>query len=207
VRLQYMVSGQQGSQPLAGVTADLLWLQDGEKYDAQLSFRLLFRTLRSQRSTGHITPAGLEPERFLDKRRSEVAAHFERERGKISFSANTPDVPLLTGAQDRLSLFLQLASALAGNPVAYPMGATVTVQTVGPRDADVWVFTVGAQETLALPAGDVPALKLTRNPRREVDQKVEAWFAPQLGYLPVKLRITDASGDMVEQQLRASGPP
>ena len=45
------------------------------------------------------------------------------------------------------------------------------------------------------------ALKLTRKPRREYDQKVEIWYAPALGYLPVRNRITQQNGDFIDQQL------
>ena len=44
-------------------------------------------------------------------------------------------------------------------------------------------------------------LKLARQPRRDYDQKVELWYAPALGYLPVRSRITQANGDFVDQQL------
>ena len=47
----------------------------------------------------------------------------------------------------------------------------------------------------------MPTLKLTRKPRKEFDQKVEIWFAPSLGYLPVRNRITQPNGDFIDQQL------
>ena len=50
-------------------------------------------------------------------------------------------------------------------------------------------------------------LKLTRKPRREYDQKVEVWFAPSLGFLPVRNRITQANGDFVDQQLKSVARP
>jgi len=46
-------------------------------------------------------------------------------------------------------------------------------------------------------------VKLTRKPRREFDQKVEVWYAPSMGWLPVRNRVTDANGDFVDQQLKA----
>jgi hypothetical protein len=33
------------------------------------------------------------------------------------------------------------------------------------------------------------------------------WYAPSLGYLPVRIRITEPSGDYVDQQLESLGPP
>jgi len=144
--------------------------------------------------------------RFSDKYRSEVAAHFDREKGRVTFSANTPDVPLLAGAQDRLSILVQLAAMIAGDPEHYPEATTITVQTIGPRDADTWLFTVGKEETLILPGGQQATLKLIRNPRQEFDQTVELWLAPALGYLPARLRITEPNGDFVDQKWLATGP-
>ena len=40
-----------------------------------------------------------------------------------------------------------------------------------------------------------------RAPRRARDQQVEAWLAPSLGYLPVRVRITLPNGDFVDQRL------
>ena len=200
-RLKYEVKGNKFPYNLS---AELLWQQDGENYEARLAFSAAFLTVLSQTSRGQITAQGLAPLRFSDKKRSEVAAHFVREQGKISFSANTPEAPLLAGAQDRLSILLQLGAMIAGDPGAYPQATTLTLQIVGPRDADIWLFTVEAEEALALPGGEQVALKLVRNPREAFDQKVELWLAPALGYLPVRVRITDANGDFVDQKWLSS---
>jgi hypothetical protein len=47
-------------------------------------------------------------------------------------------------------------------------------------------------------------VKLERLPRDPYDQKVEVWLSPQLAYLPVRIRITDANGDYVDQQWHAT---
>jgi hypothetical protein len=138
------------------------------------------------------------PERFSDKFRSELAAHFNRQQGKVTFSANTPDAPLLAGAQDRLSVLIQLAALVASAPERFTSATTLTIQTIGPRDADLWLFTVGGTDTLTLPGGSVEAIKLTRNPRHPYDQQVDIWLAPQLGYLPARIRITEVTGDYVD---------
>jgi len=186
-------------------SADLLWQQDGEGYEARLELSVFGQT-RVQTSRGQVTPAGLAPIRFSDKFRSEVAAHFNREKGKVTFSANTPDAPLLAGAQDRLSILVQLAAMLAGNPAQYPPVTTLTIQTIGPRDADTWLFTVGNEEQLSLPGGELNTVKLVRNPRQEFDQKVELWLAPALGYLPARIRITEPNGDFIDQKWSSTEP-
>ena len=203
VRFKYEV--QTNKFPFSA-NAELRWQQDGESYDARLEISA-FGQARVQTSRGQITPAGLAPIRFSDKFRSEVAAHFNREQGKVTFSANTPDVPLLTGAQDRLSVLVQLAAMIAGDPAHFPPATTLAIQTIGPRDADTWLFTVGEEEKLTLPGGELATLKLVRNPRQQFDQKVELWLAPALGYLPARIRITEPNGDFVDQQWLSTDRP
>ena len=211
-RLQYKVVGtSKGLNYFAD--AELNWSNNGSRYDATMKVSALFVGSRSMTSSGAVTPTGLAPTRFADKYKSELAAHFEADKGKVSFSANTPDVPWMDGAQDRVSVFLQLGGMLAAGPggaagpAGFAVGSSITVYTVGPRDADTWTFLVEATEQLSLPGGDMATLKLTRKPRREYDQKVEVWYAPSLGYLPVRNRITQANGDFVDQQLKAVARP
>jgi hypothetical protein len=205
-RLDYKMTGS-----AKGLTyyasAELAWNNAGSAYDARMTVSALFLGSRSLTSQGQLGPEGLAPSRFSDKSKSELAAHFEPDKGQISFSANTPTVPWVKGAQDRVSVFLQLGGMLAGQPERFAPGASISLYTVGPRDADTWTFLVEAEEQLELPMGTLRTLKLTRQPRREYDQKVEIWFAPALGYLPVRSKVTQHSGDFIDQQLRAVNPP
>lgn len=199
-RLDYKMTGS-----AKGLTyhakGEMTWENTGASYNASMNVRALFIGSRTMSSTGQISAQGLAPIRFSDKSRTEVAAHFEPDKGLISFSANTPAVPWIQGAQDRVSVILQLGGMLAGNPAAFALGSTLSMLTVGPRDADNWTFLVDSEEMLSLPFGDLATLKLSRQPRREYDQKVEIWYAPALGYLPVRNKITQANGDFVDQQL------
>lgn len=206
VKLAFAVTGQQGASPMQGVFGDLVWLQDGSSYDARLSLKFLFRTIRSQHSTGRIGPTGIEPARFSESRKGELASHFLRDQGQIMFSNNAPSVPLLPGAQDRLSVVMQLGGMLAGDPGRYPAGSRISIQTAGPRDAGVWVFNIEGEEQMSVPAGDYAVRKLTRSPRREFDDKIEIWLAPALGYLPVRMKQTQPNGDFADMQLRESLP-
>ena len=200
VRLQYKVIGLSKNLNYQA-SAELDWKTNGDKYDAMMKVSAFLVGSRSMTSVGNITSSGLAPTRFADKFRNELAAHFEPEKGKIIFSANTPDAPWIEGVQDRVSVFFQLGGMLAANPVGFPPGSNITFLTIGPREADTWTFIIEAEETLDLMNAPMAALKLTRKPRKEFDQKVEIWFAPSLGYLPVRSRITQQNGDFIDQQL------
>jgi len=199
-RLIYQVKASRFPYRLSG---ELLWRNEGDRYQALLRYSALGLT-RAQTSRGRITEQGLAPERFSDKYRSEVAAHFNYKEAKVTFSANTPDAPLLAGAQDRLSVLIQLGALVASNPNQIGHGSTLSIQTVGARAADIWLFSVAGTDALALPGGNVDGIKLERLPRELYDQKVEVWLSPQLGYLPARIRITEANGDSIDQLWQAT---
>lgn len=182
---------------------ELLWQQHDQTYQARMSFGA-FGLARVQSSRGRIDEHGLAPDRFSDKFRSEVAAHFNRQLGVVTFSANTPNLPLQPGAQDRLSVLLQLAALVASAPRSFAPGTTLSIQTIGPRDGEQWSFTFGDIESLELPGGQLRGLKLVRQPRHPYDQTIEVWLAPDLSFLPARIRITETNGDFVDQKWQAS---
>lgn len=189
--------------------AELLWRNLGATYEARQEIKAFLLGSRSQTSTGRITAWGLQPVRFGDRARAEQAAHFDYDRHLATFSANTPDSPIGPGAQDRLSVFIQLGALLAAAPERYPPGTRITLTVVGARSADRWSFTVEGTETLDLPAGPTPALKLQRLPRsdRDRDQQADLWLGTALGYLPVRIRITQANGDFADLALSGHEAP
>ena len=207
VRLKFNATGQRAKMNYSAA-GELLWLlRDDNSYDARMEISAFLIGARVLSSSGRMTADGLAPTRFSDKFRSEQAAHFERDKGRVTFSSNAPESGLMPGAQDRLSVFVQLASMIAGEPLKYPAGTAISIQTVGPRSAETWLFTVQGTEQLYLPGGDMTAVKLIRNPRKEYDEKVEIWLAPSLAYLPARIRITQANGDFVDQQWKSTGTP
>ena len=205
-RLTFDVDGQ-AKKFTYQARAELLWQHDGSHYEARQEISAFLIGSRTQRSVGQITAQGLLPERFSDRSRSEQAAHFDYAQGRVTFSANTPQAAVVAGAQDRLSVFIQLGALLAGNPARFVPGTQLTLTTVSARSADRWTFTVEGPETLELPMGPTPTIKLQRLPRKDYDQKAELWVAPTLGYLPVRIQLTQANGDFADLQLRSSSAP
>lgn len=179
----------------------LTWTLADGRYGARMELRVPLLGSRVQTSAGRVEASGLLPDRFSDKSRSERAAHFDHAQQTIRFSNNRPEAALQPGAQDRLSLFMQLAGLLNAQPAAYPAGQLISLQVAGTSDAETWRFRVVEEETLALPAGNLPARRLVREPREPRDSRIDIWLAPTLAYLPVRIRITQDSGDRVDQQL------
>jgi hypothetical protein len=183
--------------------AELLWQPDASQYESRLEVSHFLLGSRVQTSQGQITAEGLAPRRFGDKVRSEQAAHFQRDKGLITYSANTPDAPLLAGTQDRLSVFIQISGLLLAEPQRWGPGAVMNFNTTGARDSEPWAFQVAGMEQLKMPYGNLEALRLVRQEQKQYDQRVELWMAPSLEHLPVRIRITQTSGDQVDLLLRS----
>lgn len=206
INLRYAVAGRSRGKNW-NVNGQLLWRHDGASYEARLEYSAPLLPSRSQQSTGRITAQGLAPQRFSDKSRSEQATHFDRDSGTLVFSNNAAQQLLLPGAQDRLSVFLQLASMLAAAPQKFPAGTAITLQTAGTRDSQPWAFAVEGDEVIDLPGGRVNTRKLLRAPRGEYDTRVELWLATGMDYVPVRIRLTHPNGDFVDQQWSSTDRP
>ena len=206
VRLKYDVSGSVKGFKYY-VSGDLSWLHDGSSYTARLEISHFLLGSRIQTSKGVITPRGLEPVRYGEKVRSEVAAHFEREKAKVSFSANTPDVPLMPLAQDQVSIFVQLAAMFAANGSAFPPASKLVFQTVGARGAEDWDFLVEPPERLKIQGKEWMAYKLVREHRADYDTRAELWLAPELEGMPLRIRLTQTSGDEIDMVWTRSQKP
>jgi len=196
-QLVYKVDGRTRGIPVTAQAA-LAWRQDGAHYTARWTFAGPLGIRREQNSAGQITPQGLAPERFDERNRT---AQFDREAGRIVFSGNTPSTPLAPGAQDRLSVSLQLGALIAAAPARFPAGTQVTLQVAGVRGADSWTFTVQGEETLRLAGQSMPCVRLERRGSDPSAQKITLWLARSAHYLPVRLRLAEPDGGVADQQL------
>jgi hypothetical protein len=203
-KFSYIATVVNDGQPKTGA-GSLEWTSDGRDYQLRLESSALFITLITQTSVGSIGAGGLQPERYADKRlrRSEKAAHFRRDSGRITFSGNSNSAALQPGAQDRLSVLMQLAATAAGNTAMFMRNSQLSIQVAGTDEADNWVFSVEGEEALELPAGKTAAVRVLRTPRKDFDARLELWLAPTLGYLPVRIKQTEANGNTFDLQLRS----
>ena len=201
-QLSYNVEGKSKGLNY-NATGSLDWRNEGRAYSARMEIRVFLLGSRVQTSQGELVATGLQPERFADKSRSERAAHFDRVENRIRFSNNAMDAELLPGAQDRLSVFLQLAGLLNARPDAFSEGQSIDIPVAGTSSSEIWRFQVQGLVSLDLPAGSLIARHLVRETREPRDTRVDIWLAPSLGHLPVRIRLTQDNGDVVDQSLRS----
>jgi Protein of unknown function (DUF3108) len=193
-KLQFDGTFMQKGSSTSG-SAVLSWNMDGTSYKLSLEASAMVIFSRTERSEGKLSPQGLAPERYSSQRtgRSEQATHFMPEIGKIKFSNNKPDEILLVGAQDRLSAIVQIAGIIGGDPERYKIVNRIPMQVAGLDSAEIWQFDLQGTGDITVPAANMQALKLSRMPRNEFDQRLEIWLSPLLGYLPIRIRQSSAT--------------
>ena len=171
-------------------------------YEAELRVKAFLVGSRVWRSVGQLSENGLSPARYSDSWRGERAAHFEADSQKISFSGNTPSAPLQAGAQDQVSLFIQMAAAVAGQN--FKVGSELNVQTATARDAVNWTLTYKSDDIIDLKGDRVETQRWVCLPRGKFDSQIEMWFAKSQGGLPVRIKITQVSGNFIDMEMRDS---
>ncbi len=114
IQLQYDCRGEINGRAYAS-RGELRWQHDGKTYEARMDIVDLTLGSRAQSSSGQIAERGLEPLQFGDNIRSDIAAQFDQAAGKVHFAPPVADADLTPGAQDQLSVFIQIATVFASN--------------------------------------------------------------------------------------------
>ncbi|THF63223.1 DUF3108 domain-containing protein [Pseudothauera rhizosphaerae] len=159
-----------------------------------------------QRSEGEVGRRGLKPERFTVEQqgRPTQLAAFDWTAGRVSLQRGGKErraASVRPGDQDVLSLWHQIGIiGTAGLP------AELTV--VSGRSAKPARLERVGEETVQLPIGRLDTLRL-RAQAADGSMTIDIWLARNYGMLPVRIRMTDDDGEVLDQQaiqLRLSPP-
>jgi hypothetical protein len=116
--------------------------------------------------------------------------------------ANGRREPAMLGMQDTVSQFVQLTWLFATRVTPPQAGSTVELPLALPQNASVWVFDVQEPQRLATPFGEIDTWHVVPRRKAHLGRSVllaETWLAPAYRYLPVRIRITQASTDEAAQ--------
>jgi hypothetical protein len=204
-RMRYALTGNYRGE-VSG-SAQVEWIRAGSHYQVHLDLVVgpSFAPVITRRmsSDGEITADGLVPHRYdqdtkvVLRERNRVAITFEPGTVVLANGDRRNSVP---GVQDTASQFVQLTYVFNTRPELLRIGGTVDIPLALPHKVDVWTYDVVGEETLYTAFGPLPSIHLT--PRRDApkpgDLSAEIWFAPQLRYLPVRIRISQDEGTYLD---------
>ncbi len=203
-RLSYGLSGNVRGEVHG--SAQVQWLREGSHYQVHLDVVIgpRFAPLMQRRMTsdGDIAASGLQPRRYDEETK---IAFAPGRRLSLGFDArgvtlaNGQRVPRLPGLQDSASQFVQLSFLFATQPQRLVRGARIVVPLALARRVDHWVYEVVGQETLHTPFGLLSAWHLAPQHAGNASVlSVEAWFAPSLQYLPVRLVVRQSADEYID---------
>lgn len=188
--------------------AEMHWATDGSHYkisvEAGISILVTRVNLLVSTSEGIIDDAGIAPVTATEKRkgRAATATHFNRDSRQITFSATGTTYPLPLGAQDKASLPLQLAAI--GRADVNQFTGNIDLFVGEDKEANLFRFHLVGEDELDTKLGRLVTWHLTRPPRPgSYSSRLDIWLAPSLGWYPVQIRNTEASGALTTQVVTA----
>jgi hypothetical protein len=182
------------------------WRRDGDSYtitsEAQaVGFFTLFLEGRIlQESHGTVTPEGLRPASFVERKPGSVAEglEFDWAAHKVTFDRNNEKktADLADNTVDWLSMIFQMAHMP-------PKGETYDLRVYTQRKLYKFALRILGEEEVEIPLGKVKALHL-RHVDPEDQSVVDVWLGVGQHYLPVKLRYPVARNRLMVEQVATS---
>ncbi len=207
-RLSYRLSGNYRGEVVGG--AQVEWVRVGTRYQVHLDVWVGAQAAplvgRRMSSDGQLGEQGLRPQRYDEETR---ALFRELRRRTIVFDGdhvllpNGRQLPRIDGMQDAASQFVQLTWLFTTQPQLLRVGQRIELPLALPTNVDRWSYEVVEQVALDTPVGPLPTFHL--KPRRELrpnrELVADAWFAPTLQYLPVRLLIRQDEATYIDLML------
>ena len=219
-RLSYQLRGNYHGEVAGG--AQVEWVRAGSRYQVHLDVWVGSQAAplvgRRMSSDGELGEQGLMPRRYDEETR---ALFRDLRRRTIVFDGdrvllpNGKQLERQAGMQDAASQFVQLTWLFTTQPRLLKVGQRIEFPLALPTNVDRWSYEVIEEVALATPFGLVPTFHL--RPRRELrpnrELVADAWFAPTLQYLPVRLLIRQDQSTYIDMmidrlpQQEAAAPP
>ncbi|HUQ28970.1 MAG TPA: DUF3108 domain-containing protein [Usitatibacter sp.] len=192
------------SSAMADGRAVYNWSRDGDSYtitgeaEAVGFFTLFLEGRVLQESRGTVTPTGLRPERFTERKPSMPVEglEFDWAGRKVTFDRHNEKKtePLADNVVDWLSMIFQMAA------VPPPSGEDYELRVLTQRRYYTFRLKVLGEEEIEIPLGKVRALHLRHVDEKDASEVVDVWLGLDQHYLPVKLRYPVAKNRLTVEQ-------
>jgi len=147
-------------------------------------------------SSGTLAGGVLRPKEFSDVRtgRDPATAAFDWADKRLTLESHgkSRTQPMPAHAQDKLSMLYALGFDVERR-------SPITINATDGKGVSRYVFDVEGKQMIDTPAGRFDALRLVKRKDGPDDHGTEIWLAPNRGYLPVRILITDKDGTRIDQ--------
>ncbi len=158
-------------------------------YQANLAVTIAGQSAMKMTSKGTIAGANLIPQNFNEQVMGK-AYQVKTEDGNIVFRGDIRYPVPKQGVQDSISQYYQLQQQLLSGALPSTAGASTVVWLVRPEGLFVWNYEVSDTKTIYHPTlGAIQAVHIVPRSLGKGTTKSEMWFAPTLGYAPVRIKM------------------
>jgi hypothetical protein len=185
---------------------------DGKRYalNAEVKAKGVFALVRSgaakRASLGDITPNGLRPSEYRDRRgdQPERVARFDWAKGILhqGEEGKSEQQPMPQAQGIMLSDRLSFMWTFAFQP---PSGKEVQALLTDGRGMSSFRYAISGPELLRTPAGDIETMKLTKLKDPGDPRGTEIWLATRRYFLPVRILVIEKDGTRIDQVVRRLG--
>ncbi len=181
---------------------ELRYLGNGQFRFTATAENMLFKmkeVSEFQATNNTILPLQYQSSRSNPFKKRTKATGFDWKNGVLHYQdkKRSGTKPLTVGMFDPVSSVYELAKQVkAGKQNIY-------FKEVNGRKIKDRKFVVKGKETISLPIGKLPTIKLQKIDKK---RKTSVWLAPGLNYLAVKVKQVDASGDIYDLELKKYQP-
>ncbi len=190
-------------------SGEIRWSHDKHNYNLyiDIGIDILFATVRlySLQSSGTIASGRIKPHSLTEARRNKPVSttNFDYDTYRISFQNSDASIPLLDNAQDKATVLIQLAGIGNADPSQLQPGKTISMQIAEDKEANTHQCVVLDYETIETKLGRLSTLHIVRLPAPgNTSSRIDIWLAPELNWLPVQVRNTEANGAITTQTIR-----
>ncbi len=188
-----------GGNPMRIARGRLQFVPSGADYRLTMNVDSAIAELAYE-STGQLEPQGLHPLRYRESRR--IGGRSPRERS-VRFDAAPPPAPadgstaaepvlvVPAGAQDRISLLVQLSLLAQANPKRFAEGAELELALAGLEHVDQIRLRVGPVERVETAGGVREAQRIRRFGEEPGSAGLEFWLGSDALRTPVVIRFDD----------------
>ena len=181
---------------------------DGKTYSltSETKGKGIYAMIRSsalkRSSKGTVTPAGLRPDEFHEKRgdRPGKTARFDWLNGTVQQGEEGKVETAPMAAPERVSDRLILAWTFAFRA---PVDKDASFAVSDGNGFDEFRFAPAGREVLKTPVGDMETLKLVKVPAPGDERGTEIWLAIKQNYVPVRVLVIEKDGTRIDQLVTA----
>ena len=162
---------------------------NSQAYQANLTVSIAGKNAMAMTSKGAIAGTNLIPQSFHEQVMGK-AYQVKTEDGNIVFRGGIRYPVPKQGVQDSISQYYQLQQQLLSGALPSTVGASTVVWLVRPEGLFVWNYEVSDTKTIYHPIlGKLEAVHIVPRSLGKGTTKSEMWFAPKLGYAPVRIKM------------------